>query len=76
MVGAKGARFTKEEVSRAFAPQVLDKVWKLSQNMGYGNYFVNDNTRQLVDDHLFVNKIAGIPEIGRTVLGTDLFNYQ
>ena len=63
MVGSKGARFTKEEVSRAFAPQVLDKVWKLSQNMGYGNYFVNDNTRQLVDDHLFVNKIAGIPMI-------------
>ena len=63
MVGSKGARFTKEEVSRTFAPQVLDKVWKLSQNMGYGNYFVNDNTRQLVDDHLFVNQIARIPMI-------------
>ncbi len=63
MVGSKGARFTKEEVSRAYAPQILDKVWKLSQNMGYGNYFVNDQTRQLVDDHLFVNQIARIPMI-------------
>ena len=63
MVGSKGARFTKDEVSRAFAPQIQNKVWSLSQNMGYGNYFVNDETGQLVDDHLFVNQIAGIPMI-------------
>lgn len=63
MVGAKNARFTKEEISRAYAPDIVNKVWKLSQNMGYGNYFVDVNTRQIVDDHYFVNDIARIPTI-------------
>jgi len=63
MVGAKNARFTKEEISRAYAPNVLNKIWKLSQDMGYGNYFVNVDTRQIVDDHYFVNDIANIPTI-------------
>lgn len=61
MVGSKNARFTKEEVSRVFAGNEVNKLWKLAQNMGYGNYFVNDETRQLVDDHYFVNTIAKIP---------------
>lgn len=63
MVGAKNARFTKEEVSRYFAPDPLNKIWRMAQNMGYGNYFVDDETRQLVDDHYFVNTIAKIPMI-------------
>lgn len=63
MVGAKGARFTKERVSMNYAPKVMNKVWKLAQDMGYGNFFVNDPTRELIDDHLFVNQIAGIPMI-------------
>jgi len=63
MVGSKNARFTKEEISRAYAPNVLNKVWKLSQNMGYGNYFVNIDSRQIIDDHYFVNDIARIPTI-------------
>lgn len=63
MVGAAKARFTKDAISRQFAGNVMDKVWKLAQGMGYGNYFVNDNTGQLVDDHFFVNTIAKIPMI-------------
>ncbi len=63
MVGGKNARFAKEQVSVAFAPHVVNKVWKLAQSMGYGNFFVNDNGRQLTDDHLFVNQIAKIPMI-------------
>ncbi len=63
MVGAKGARFTKEEVSMNYAPNVMNKVWKLAQNMGYGNYFVDDPMRAVIDDHLFVNQLARIPMI-------------
>ena len=58
MVGSKNARFTREGVSMAAAPQVMNKVWKLAANMGYGNYFVMDLTREVIDDHLFVNQLT------------------
>lgn len=63
MVGAKGARFAREQVSMQYAPQVMDKVWKLAQNLGYGNYFVDEDGGAVTDDHYFVNTIAGIPMI-------------
>jgi Zn-dependent M28 family amino/carboxypeptidase len=63
MVGAKNARFAKDEVSRQFAGKVVDKVWTLAHSMGYSDMFVNENTRGLTDDHTFVNRIAKIPMI-------------
>ncbi|MBK8493529.1 MAG: M28 family peptidase [Saprospirales bacterium] len=63
MVGAAGARFTKERVSMSYAPDVMNKVWRLAQGMGHGNLFVDIPTTELVDDHFFVNTIAGIPMI-------------
>jgi hypothetical protein len=63
MVGAKTARFTKEAVSMNFAPAVMNKVWKIGQNLGYTNYFVEDKTGAVTDDHYFVNTIAKIPMI-------------
>jgi glutaminyl-peptide cyclotransferase len=63
MVGAHGARFTKEAVSRTFANRTLDKVWALAANLGYGNYFVDVNTSGITDDHYFINEIAKIPMI-------------
>ncbi len=63
MVGAENARFTKEGTSMTYAPTIMDKVWKIAKNRGYGNYFVDIKTRELIDDHLFINEIAGIPTI-------------
>lgn len=63
MVGAKGARFTKEGVSMNFAPQVMNKVWKLAQSLGYTNYFTEEKSGPVTDDHYFVNTIANIPMI-------------
>ncbi|MBK8562739.1 MAG: M28 family peptidase [Saprospiraceae bacterium] len=63
MVGAKTARFTKEAVSMNFAPAVMNKVWKIGQNLGYTNHFVEDKTGAVTDDHYFVNTIAKIPMI-------------
>lgn len=63
MVGARGARFPKEYFSMQFAPQIVNKVWKLAQDMGYGNYFVNEQGGAITDDHYYVNKIARIPMI-------------
>lgn len=63
MVGSKGARFCWEEISMTFAPQVVKKVWQTAQNLGYGNYFVNEQVGAIIDDHYFVNTIARIPMI-------------
>ena len=63
MAGAKNANFTKEGTSMQYAPKVMDKVWKIAKERGYGNYFVDQRTGPIVDDHKFVNEIARIPMI-------------
>ena len=63
MVGGKNAQFTKDAVSRSYAPRVVKKTWSLAKSMGYGNFFLDKNTGPLTDDHLFVNQIAKIPMI-------------
>ncbi len=63
MVGAANPRFTKDQISMTYAPQIMNKVWRLAQSMGYGHLFVNIPTGPLVDDHYFVNTIAGLPMI-------------
>lgn len=63
LVGAKGARFYKEGVSREVAPQTVEKVWNMANSLGYGEYFVNENRGNMIDDHLFVVRGAQIPMI-------------
>jgi len=63
MVGAPNAEFSMEEVSRNYAQSVLDKVWQAGNNLGYGKYFIYSKTNPLIDDHLFINQIIGIPSI-------------
>ncbi len=63
MVGAANARFPKEGISMQYAPQVVNKVWKLAKDIGYGNYFVKTKSGPITDDHYFVNTIAKIPMI-------------
>ena len=63
MVGAKDATFRHEEFSSYFAPNVLEKVWRKANQLGFRNYFIFDNARQVIDDHYYVNTITGIPTI-------------
>lgn len=63
MVGAANAKFPKEGVSMNYAPKVVNKVWKLAKDLGYGNYFVDTKSGPITDDHYFVNTIANIPMI-------------
>ncbi len=64
MVGAKGAKFLKEGISKTYAPQFLDYVWNLANSMGYGNLFINKTlSGGVVDDHLFINQNLGVPTI-------------
>lgn len=63
MVGAKDARFLLEGHSMEYAPLVVKKVWDTANRLGFGKYFVYEATNALIDDHLYVNQLAGIPMI-------------
>jgi glutaminyl-peptide cyclotransferase len=63
MVGAKGAQFPKEASSMQVAGATVDKIWRLGNKLGYGNYFVDAAGPGIVDDHLFVIRNARIPMI-------------
>ncbi len=63
MVGAKNATFTYEATSVYFAENILDKVWSAAHDLGYSNYFIFQETKQILDDHYYVNTVASIPTI-------------
>ena len=63
MVGTTQPRYTKEQVSRYYAPGLTDKIWSVAAALGYGNIFVAQNTDPILDDHMYVNQIAGIPMV-------------
>ena len=63
MVGVEDAKFPREGTSEYYASDILDKVWRTGQNLGYGNYFVDKRVTGILDDHLYINQIAGIPTI-------------
>ncbi len=64
MVGAKDAEFPKEGYSMHYAPQVVNKIWKLAKIIGKEKYFVNTKMQGgITDDHYFINSIARIPTI-------------
>lgn len=70
MVGNANALFTKESISFKYAPDVLTKVWNVASELGYSNYFVNEQTFFVgTDDHKYVNQIANIPSI-------DIIHYE
>jgi len=63
LVGAKNARFFREGHSRKYASGILKNVWDNAAQIGHGDYFVNRDAPEILDDHFFVNEFAGIPMI-------------
>ena len=63
MVGGKNAKFWQEEVSTYYASNIVDKVWNTAHKIGYSNFFVFKTSPQIMDDHYYVNTMAGIPTI-------------
>ena len=61
MVGGKAPNFMWDYYSNQYAPQVLQKVWSAAATLGYNSYFVPAEGGAITDDHLYVNRIAGIP---------------
>ncbi|WP_205501529.1 M28 family peptidase [Rufibacter psychrotolerans] len=60
MVGAKGARFAQEETSRTYAGDVVEKVWRTANQIGYSDYFPFQESPGITDDHTYVIQHANI----------------
>ena len=63
MVGGQGARFYQEGLSLHFARSVVANVWDAARRIGYGDFFVQKEGGFVTDDHLPLNRTAGIPTI-------------
>lgn len=63
MVGVPNPTFRKEYFSKEYARYFVDLVWTTALDMGYGDYFLNEDGNAINDDHVFVNRIAGIPSL-------------
>lgn len=63
LVGAKGAEFKYEGYSANNAGDLLKRTWTLAQNMGYSNYFFNENAGYITDDHVHVMQGRNFPMI-------------
>ena len=61
MVGGQGAQFYQETMSKDYARNVVDKVWRAASIVGYGSFFPTKGGTGITDDHIFVNTIAKIP---------------
>src|SRR5665647_204105 len=61
MVGGAQAKFYREQISDYYATDVVSKVWSQAKSLGFGQYFIDQKGGAVTDDHVYVNKIAGIP---------------
>jgi Zn-dependent M28 family amino/carboxypeptidase len=63
MVGAKNPSFFIEYHSKRYARYVVDLVWNTAADLGYDEFFIDEDGIGATDDHYFVNKYAKIPSI-------------
>ncbi len=61
MVGGQGAQFYQETLSKRYAADIVNRVWKAATVVGYGSYFPSKEGGMITDDHVPVNQVAGIP---------------
>ncbi|HVH69272.1 MAG TPA: M28 family peptidase [Gemmatimonadales bacterium] len=62
MVADKDQQFYYEGNSQAFAPEVVDRVWRTAADLGYGRIFIPGVKHTLTDDHVALQQ-AGIHAI-------------
>lgn len=61
MVGGEGSKFYQECMSLEYARDYVVKVWAAAASAGYGQFFPSSQGGYITDDHIPVNKVAGIP---------------
>src|SRR5438093_120402 len=62
MVADKDQQFYYEGNSQAVAPEVVDRVWRVAADLGYGRVFIPRVKPTLIDDHVALQQ-AGIHAI-------------
>jgi hypothetical protein len=62
MVGDRNLDIYVEGNSQAGAPEVVDRVWRTAEELGYGEIFVRQVKNTLIDDHVSLQR-AGIRAI-------------
>lgn len=61
MVGGRDATFPMEMYSKSKAPEVVNKVWTVAEQLNYGASFLRTEGGYITDDHLYVNRLTNIP---------------
>ena len=62
MVGDRDPRYPQEGYSTRYAPEVVERVWRMAERLGYGALFPRSPGIPVTDDHIPLNE-AGIPTI-------------
>lgn len=75
MVGYKELRFTKEMQSMGYASSIMNNVWNIARDLGYGDIFTDGGYNSVMDDHIWINHYANIPtiDIVQNSVGTSFF---
>ncbi|NVO20232.1 MAG: M28 family peptidase [Bacteroidetes bacterium] len=63
MVGAENATFRLEASSMYYAPDIMNKVWRVAASIGYSSYFLAENSNGVTDDHVYINEVRKVPTI-------------
>ncbi len=71
MVGGRGSTFSKESYSMQYAAPVVEMLWHIAHQIGYGHYFPLRNGGYITDDHVEVNQVAHVPCIDIVPYHTD-----
>ncbi|MGL4520044.1 MAG: M20 family metallopeptidase [Phocaeicola sp.] len=69
MVGAKGSTFYYEGYSARTANSPMKRIWKKAKELGHDSYFIAQQGGEVIDDHIYVHKLTGIPCV-------DIINYE
>ncbi|MGH7458740.1 MAG: M28 family peptidase [Longimicrobiaceae bacterium] len=59
MVGDRDPYFPVEGFSAEYAPEVVERVWGVAADLGYGSYFPTSRGPRISDDHVPLNR-AGV----------------
>lgn len=62
MVGGRNAIFPLEGTSLQYAQSQQRIIWDAAASLGFDN-FTNAQTNPTIDDHLYINTLAGIPTV-------------
>lgn len=63
MVGGRNATFPKEGYSMSYAPSLVNEIWRIAQEFGFEELFIDQSGGRIADDHIIVQRLTGIPMI-------------